>query len=343
MTLCYLWHFVLSSLPMASLPDQIIGHEKEIGQLLNDIAKKNVAHAYLFAGPKHLGKFTIARWFALRLLADHLPAAEYTSVKDQTERLIHPDLLVLDELWIEDVNDDWVVIGKSSNAPQQHRSKAPAAKTDVISIEDIRALSDRMHATGDTPYFCCLIRSAERMQAAAANAFLKLLEEPPPRVVFVLTTESVAQVLPTVLSRTRVMHFKPLKPAELSSLADAESDDGSFALHLAGGAPGKLIRLLNDPDTLRANKQLHAQAKQFWQGTSGMTDRLRWLLSLLEEKKGLDEAVLHLGMTLREHPDPASKVRWTRAYFDLLDGLETNAHRALLLERFAMAVAERSC
>jgi DNA polymerase-3 subunit delta' len=326
---------------MASIPDRIIGHEKQIGQLISDIAKKNVAHAYLFAGPKHLGKFTIARWFASRLLADHLPAAEYATVKDQAERLIHPDLLVLDELWMEDVNDDWATIGKSSNAPQQHRSKAPAAKTDTISIEDIRALSDRMHATGDTPYFCCLIRSAERMQTAAANAFLKLLEEPPPRVVFVLTTEGLSQVLPTVISRTRVMHFKPLMPSELSVLADPESDDGAFALHLAGGAPGKLIRLLNDPDTLRANKQLHAQAKQFWQGSSGMTERLRWLLSLLDEKKGLDEAILHLGLTLREYPDPASKIRWTQAYFDLLEGLQTNAHKALLLERFALAVGAR--
>ncbi|MSR67603.1 hypothetical protein EXS65_02135, partial [Candidatus Peribacteria bacterium] len=85
---------------MPSLPDRIIGHEKICGELLADIAHDNVSHAYLFTGPKHLGKFTVARWFALRILADGKPPEELEHIKDQVERLIHPDLLCLDKLWI---------------------------------------------------------------------------------------------------------------------------------------------------------------------------------------------------------------------------------------------------
>lgn len=326
---------------MPPLPDAIIGHEKQRGQLLYDIAHRNVAHAYLFSGPKHLGKATIARWFAWRLLCDHLPAEDAEGTKHQIEKLIHPDFLSLDQLWIEEDCEDWNEIGKTSNAPQLHRSKDKPAKTNVISIEDVRALSERLQSTTNAPYSVCFIRSIERMHVSATNAFLKILEEPPSRVVFILTTEEHSTLLPTLISRTRHLAFAPLSTKDLSPLITEESDDADFALRMAQGAPGKLLQLLSDPDALRESKQLHAQATQFWHGTS-LREKTLWLLAL-EKSNDMEPALLHLGLTLRSYHDPQKKAEWTKAYCALQSHLRTNVHKGLAVEQFALAVHAVSC
>ncbi len=327
---------------MSRVPDVIIGHERQCGQLLHDIAHGNVAHAYLFVGPKHVGKMTISRWFASRLLADGMPPEAYRRVKSDVEKLIHPDFLSLDLLWIEGIQEDWTVIGETSNAPQEHRSKAPMAKTDSISIEDVRALSEKLHGTGASRYSCCVIRSMERMHTAAATALLKLLEEPPPRVVFILTTENLSSLLPTIHSRTRIVHFSRLKDEMLRTLVAHMDDDAEFALHLAEGAPGKLLRLLADTELLRTQKQIHSQAKQFWQSTS-VKERLSWLMTYAESKVPTEDVLLHLGLALREHPDLEKRSLWMKPYAKLVEGLQTNAHKGLLLERFVLAIDGIPC
>jgi DNA polymerase-3 subunit delta' len=327
---------------MPPIPD-IVGHEKQLGALLQDIAKRNVAHAYLFTGAPHLGKFTIARWFAWQLLADDGNPSQDAVIRDQIERLIHPDFLSLDALWMEGVQEDWAIIGLSSNVPQQHRMKKPAAKTDTISIEDVRLLQERLVTTGTSRHYCCLIRRIERMHAEAANAFLKILEEPPARVVFILTTENERSLLPTVVSRTRVVRFSPLQSDVLRPIIHGQDDDdAAFALHLAEGAPGKLVSLLTNPEVLRNAKQLHAQAKQFWQATTSL-ERLKWLMPFADKRDLLQEILPYLVATLREHPDLGRRAAWGKALTTLTDGLRTNAHRGLLLERFALAVSGETC
>jgi hypothetical protein len=276
-------------------------------------------------------------------LTEGLEPATYPAVWDQIDRMIHPDFLSMDALWIDGVQDDWRVIGQSSNVPQQHRAKAPTAKTDVISIEDVRCLHERLQATGSSPHLCCLIRSIDRMQPAAANAFLKILEEPPPRVVFILTTGNEHALLPTVVSRTRIMRFFPLKPEELRPLtAGKDDEDAAFATHLSHGAPGTLLSLLQNPDALRLGKQLHTQARQFWK-TGSLLERLKWIMPFADQRSTLPELLKHLGNALQELPDPVRKSRYTKAYSELVEALHTNAHRGLLLERFSLAVSSDPC
>ncbi len=329
---------------MPTIPDQIIGHTQVQGQLLADIAHGNISHAYLFIGPPHLGKSTVARWFMWRILADGKPPEELRSIKDSVERLIHPDLLSLDALWMKDVQEDWSIIGQSSNVSQQHRAKASQPpKTDTIGIDDVRLLQGRLFETGSSDHLCCFIRSIERMQTPAATAFLKILEEPPPRVVFILTAESEHALLPTIISRTRVLHFHPLPQSELRPLLQAdEGDDEAFALHLSQGAPGAFLRLIGDPDTLRAKRQLHGEAKRFWQARS-LLEHLSCVTAYADAKKDIDELLLHLGLTLREFPEDSKRPAMMHAYMQLLSGLRTNAHRGLLLERFALAVHSLRC
>jgi DNA polymerase-3 subunit delta' len=313
---------------------QIVGHSAQLSELLRDLETGNVSHAYLFSGPRHLGKMTLARWFAAELLCTGVDPANIDSVYHHIERLTHQDLFVLDQLWIEETCEDWNVIARTSNAPQQHRAKKPAAKTDSISIDDIRVLQERLYERANGKYRCCIIRSVERMQSAAANAFLKILEEPPPGLVFLLTTQALTSLLPTVISRTRVLRFRSLPHTELASLLeDVAEDDRQFILQIAQGAPGVASALRDDPDQLRQHRQIAAQARTFWDAPA-LPARLHALETLEERGEQADRFLLHLAITLREQGPSHSRVS---ALHRLARGLQTNVHRKLLLQQFALA------
>ncbi|MFH0769754.1 MAG: hypothetical protein V1926_00060 [Candidatus Peregrinibacteria bacterium] len=316
----------------------IVGHETERQELERDLEAGNVSHAYLFAGPSHLGKMTIAKWFAMQLLAHGASPEEREHIVSEAERLVHSDFLVLDRLWVEGVSEDWAVIGQTSNVPQQHRMKKPVAKTDTIGIDDIRALQQRLYETKVGAFRCCIIRLVERMQDTAANAFLKILEEPPEGLVFLLTTSAFRSLLPTVISRTRVISFRRVPSRSLRPLlTDLSEDDASFVLHLSQGAPGIALRLRNNPDLLRAERLLHSRAQSFWR-TSSLRERLQLLEPLHKRGEEADQFLLHLFLTLRECP-PAECAAHQPQLMEMAHGFTTNTHRELLSERFVLSVS----
>ncbi len=317
---------------MGKMNEAIIGHRSVLEALEQDIATDNVSHAYLFSGAASLGKMTVAHWFARTLLLRN--AADPKQALTELERLTHPDLLVMDQLWMEEVCDDWDVISRSSNVPQMHRSKKPAAKTDTISIDDIRALQERLYEKGTGTYRCCIIRKMERMQAAATNAFLKILEEPPPGLVFLLTTEAENELLPTILSRVRTLHLHRVQMKELTPLLKGMDDtDAGFVAQIAQGAPGVLMRLRDDPDALREQKMLAAQAHGFW-AEGKLLARMKGLAPLAERGREADSFLMHLFLAARER---GVHQTYYKPLLELAKDLQTNANRELLCQRFALA------
>lgn len=314
----------------------IIGHARVLQQLETDLVAQHVSHAYLLCGPPHIGKLTVARWFAEQLLLAVVPDDRREVVSRQLAHLTHPDLLILDELWVED-GPSWEVLARSSNAPQEHREKA-GVKTDVIGIDDVRALQERMQATGELSRRVCIIAGVERMQAEAANALLKTLEEPPPGRVFILTSHGHEQLLPTIVSRCRVLHLAPASHRELLPLLERESEEErDLLLHIAQGAAGVLLRLRDDTDARVAERNVASAAQAFWT-TRSLLDRLRALDPLLKRGPEADGLLRHLFLAVRALPPP-QRVGAARALFDLTRDLETNAHRGLLCARFAQAIA----
>lgn len=318
--------------------ETILGHRAQIGSLLADLEAENVAHAYLFAGEKHLGKFTIAKWFSTTLLTvDAKDEEERARLTREAERLLHRDLLVIDQLWIEDVCEDFDLIAKSSNVSQQHRAKGNPAKTDAISIEDIRSLQERLVEVGSGTYRCCLIRSVERMQEPAVSALLKILEEPPAGVVFLLTTESLSSLAATLISRSRVVRFFPLGATEMIPLvSDLPEEDGQFLLRLAQGAPGTVLTLKADPDRLRLERQQYAKALNFWHARS-LGERLQLLEPLSKRGEEAERFLLHLALALRE--ERTRSPQHVASLSTLVNDLRTNASRPLVTQRFALDVS----
>jgi DNA polymerase III subunit delta' len=317
---------------MADQP--IIGHKKQLMQLKQDLESGNLAHAYLFAGAPHIGKMTVAHKFAKDILLQSVEKSEKELIETEIEKLIHPDLLVLDQLWMEERMEDWDFIAQSSNFPQQHRAKA-GLKTDVIAIDDIREIQNRLQETGNLSHRVCIIRGIERMQDSAANAFLKILEEPPEGRIFILTTESLGIILPTVISRTRVLRFERAPDREIQTLLkDQSEEDISFITHVAQGAPGVALNLMNDPEALLAEKTLHAQATSFW-GALSLHDKIKQLEPLIERGEDADRFLFHLALSLRKMPNYSHKHE--RAFMELIDALDTNTHRVLQMQKFAFA------
>jgi DNA polymerase III subunit delta' len=318
----------------------VIGHQRQRDALQQDINTENVSHAYLFSGPRSIGKMTTAFWFAEQLLSNGSPEDTKPETRRRIERLTHPDLLVLDQLWIEKECEDWDTIAQTSNISQVHRSKKPSpAKTDTISIDDIRALQNRLYEKSLGARRCCIIRSMERMQAEAATAFLKILEEPPVGLTFVLTTQSATALLPTITSRTRLLPFQRLSHKELRTFLHAvDEEEAAFILHVAQGAAGIVQRLCDKPDCLLQERQVQNAATTFWE-TPSLRRKLQILAPLQKRGKDADQLALHLALTVRSQPFSV-RSQYTAAYVRALRALSTNANRKLVTQVFALEVEQ---
>lgn len=314
----------------------IVGHARQIANLETDLESGNVSHAYLFAGPEHVGKSTVARWFASELLTRGLDPDAKEKAQSQIDRLLHRDFLSLDQLWIEDQSEDLDLIAKSSNLPQSHRWKSPAMRSDVISIDDVRVIQEKVYETGEGPRRVCFIRGIDRLQDAASNAFLKILEEPPEGRTFIVTTGSDTQLLPTIVSRTRVLKFDRVPDAALAPLVSSlPEEDRAFVLHLSQGAPGTAIALAGDPDRLREERLMHNQALSIW-GPMSLSERLKVLTPLTEKGENAGRFLLHLALALRE--GPTSSVSRAQALRRLTGRLQTNAYKPLIVQEFALGI-----
>lgn len=314
----------------------IVGHARQIANLETDLETGNVSHAYLFSGHDHVGKSTVARWFASELLTRGLDPDAREAAKLQIAKLIHRDFLSLDQLWIEDQSENLDEIALTSNIQQSHRWKSPAMRSDVISIDDVRVIQERVYETGEGARRVCFIRGIDRLQDAAGNAFLKILEEPPEGRVFIMTTGSDASLLPTIVSRSRVLRFDRVPDALIAPLVKSvPEEDRSFVLHLAQGAPGTAIALASDPDVLREERLMHNQATAFW-GPMSLSERLRALTPITEKGKNGERFLLHLALALRE--SPMSSVARAQALRRLTARLQTNAYKPLIVQEFALGI-----
>ena len=184
------------------------------------------------------------------------PAAELSHAVRSIKHLTHPHLTVVDQLWVDGVAEDFEELARSSNFPQIHRSKTPKAKSDAIGIDDLTEIIGRITLKREAHHIV-LIRNIERMTLETANKFLKILEEPPPYTIFILTTDSFSDVLPTLVSRCRVMEFTNVSPRAIEALLGQHFPDLSPEMigrivNLSLGKPQRALRLASNPEIFTA-------------------------------------------------------------------------------------------
>jgi DNA polymerase III subunit delta' len=201
----------------------VVGHDEAVAVLEDAVTSGRVTHAWLFTGPPGIGKLHTARVFAAAL---NCPAGGdgTCDICRRILRGVHPDVHLI------------------------------VPEGDNLLVEDVRAVREeasRTHHEARTAVF--ILDEADRMTEAAANALLKVLEEPPPEVVFVLVARSAEALVGTVPSRARTLPFVSLSLAELTAalVADLglEPEQASWA---AAASHGRLARgraLLTDEAT----------------------------------------------------------------------------------------------
>jgi len=189
---------------------KLFGHDKTEDSLLRDLAAGKLAHGLIFAGERGIGKATLAYRLARTLLADSGAAGESRIAANS-----HADLLVIERLYDE---------------------KKEEFATD-ISVEQARQISQFLSLTaGEGAWRVVIIDSADALNNAAANAILKILEEPPPRTVLILIAHNVGRLLPTIRSRCRLVSFSPLSTEDFSQAirhVAAENTGGIYGEELA--------------------------------------------------------------------------------------------------------------
>ena len=196
--------------------DGIQGQESAVRILVRALESGRVPTTFLFTGPSGCGRMGTAVALAASFNCENgAPACGSCSSCRHHLSNSHPDLLIV---------------------------RPPAGKR-IIVIEQIRDLIERaylMPLMGTTSTF--IIDGAHQMNPNAANALLKILEEPPATSRFVLIAPDKDSVLPTVSSRCRVLAFRPLSRPVMEALLEAEGIDKKRAALLASMARGSMAR-----------------------------------------------------------------------------------------------------
>lgn len=208
----------------------LVGQDSIVRTLRNAIKLDRVAHAYLFSGPRGTGKTTTAR-----LLAKAVNCLDADPDQRPCNRCVA--CVAINNGSTTDI----IEIDAASNR----------------GIDDIRELRERVKFAPTmlrTKFY--IVDEAHQITGAAANAFLKTLEEPPPHTKFILATTDPEQLLPTIVSRCQRFDFKRITPenviSRLRTVADAESidiQDSALAV-IADHAGGSLRDALGMLDQL---------------------------------------------------------------------------------------------
>lgn len=162
--------------------DTVVGQEHITTTLKNAIRHNHLAHAYLFCGPRGVGKTTCARILAKTINCEN-PTADIEAC------------------------GTCATCQSFSNNTSFNVFELDAASNN--SVDDIRNLTDQVRfAPQQGKYKIYIIDEVHMLSAAAFNAFLKTLEEPPPYAIFILATTEKHKILPTILSRCQIFDFK---------------------------------------------------------------------------------------------------------------------------------------
>ena len=200
--------------------ENILGNDKIKEALKNIIINKNASHSYMFIGVEGIGKKLIATEFSKRLLCNN-EKIDCNSCKSciEFDSKNHPDFLIIEP------DGNLIKIEQIRNMQKKIQEKPIISKRKIYIIND-----------------------ADKMTKEAQNCLLKTLEEPPEYISIILIGNNESSFLPTIKSRCMIIHFEPLKNAEIKKYLQTEFGTDSIniqddMLDIFQGSIGKAIKL----------------------------------------------------------------------------------------------------
>jgi DNA polymerase-3 subunit delta' len=207
------------------LKETIIGNERAAEILEKGYKSGKLSHAYLFTGPEHLGKKTLALNFCKILLQDGSTALRDNGANEDIQN-----------------NLDLTIISPDEDEKQ-------------ITIEKIRDLEKKLALyPHSAKYKIAIIEQAEKMNKSAANALLKTLEEPSKTAILILLASDSKNMLDTIKSRCQLIKFLPVKKSLLQEfLKDkiSNKNEAEKIIEMSGYRPGKIIEFVNDKNKIK--------------------------------------------------------------------------------------------
>ena len=204
----------------------IKGQKTAVKFLSNCLRKERARGSYLFTGPAGTGRALTAKAFIMALFCGvgqgpAEPCGQCPACV-KTAKLEHPDIC-------------WVVPEKNKN----------------IKIEEIRDICGKFCLKPyESNFNVCVLEEAHMMTTEASNAFLKMLEQPPPGALFVLITDKKELILPTVLSRCVEVRFSSLSAEDTKNIiiSSGETDEkkAEFLAYFSQGSPGIALEIINE-------------------------------------------------------------------------------------------------
>lgn len=209
----------------------IVGHEWAVALLQEHILRQRKRHAYLFTGPRGVGRRTLALKFAQAIncpqpLAVGEPCQNCRTCV-QIASMQHSDLTVVQA---------------------EHEGG-------TLKVDQVRELQRSLALSPyESAYRVALLLRFEEAHVSAANALLKTLEEPPPKVILLLTAESSESLLPTIVSRCEILRLRPLSlevvRQSLQERWHLLPKQANLLAHLSGGRPGYALMLHSSPEII---------------------------------------------------------------------------------------------
>ena len=231
---------------------ETVGHPRAVNALRRGLEEGRLSHAYLIAGPAHVGKMTLAMDLArmVNCAADAPPCGECRHC-ERIRQGLHADIRV---------------VGPGYGGDEAAQSKSS------IGIGEVRALGREANLKpfeGGTRVF--IVEDAERLTPEAANALLKTLEEPPDQVVLALLASEPSVLPPTVLSRCRQIALRPMPVEQVAQ--ELRSRNGADAMRieeiarLSGGRMGWALRAVQEPDLVDGRTKRLQEVQEVLEGT----------------------------------------------------------------------------
>jgi len=197
-------------------------------------------HAWLLAGPRGIGKATLAFHFARFVLAG---GTQDSGQEGEGGPLyVAPDHPVFRRV-ASGGHADFMTIERGIN------EKTGKRRTEIV-VDDVRRIARLISLTpGEGAWRVIIVDGVEDMNRNAANAILKYLEEPPPQTVFLLVSHAPARLLPTIRSRCRALSMRPLADSQVSDLIagqiapELDLKERAMLTSISEGSPGRALML----------------------------------------------------------------------------------------------------